>query len=100
MAGTESGGKQAAQTNVNLYGADFYPRIGALGGSKSRGGGFTGKPDIASKWGAVGGAISRRGDTPKLSKKQVSDIRKRLLEEQSQMQTSKLSARFGKRRSW
>ena len=35
MAGTVAGGKLAAQTNREKYGADFYRRIGAIGGSKA-----------------------------------------------------------------
>jgi hypothetical protein len=100
MAGSSESGKRAAQTNKNLYGSDFYKRLGQMGGRLSSGRGFATIPGLASRAGRLGGAISRRGDTPKLSKKQVSDIRKRLLEEQSQMQTSKLSARFGKKRGW
>lgn len=63
MAGTSKGGKSAAQRNRELYGEDFYARIGAAGGRKSRTGGFAaGKvgQQRARKWGAVGGKISRR----------------------------------------
>lgn len=34
MAGTIKGGRQAAATNKELYGEDFYKRIGAKGGLK------------------------------------------------------------------
>lgn len=37
MSGTISGGVRAAQTNKERYGEDFYNKIGALGGEKSRG---------------------------------------------------------------
>lgn len=40
MAGTITGGKNAAKTNIELHGSDFYARIGAIGGRKSRNGGF------------------------------------------------------------
>lgn len=36
MAGTQQGGKQAAKTNKELYGSDFYKRIGAIGGRNGR----------------------------------------------------------------
>ena len=34
MAGTLAGGKEAAKTNKQIYGDDFYKRIGAMGGKK------------------------------------------------------------------
>lgn len=40
MAGTISGGKQASKTNKERHGEDFYARIGAIGGSHSKTGGF------------------------------------------------------------
>lgn len=40
MAGNREGGKRAAATNKQLYGPDFYKRVGHYGGMKSRGGGF------------------------------------------------------------
>jgi hypothetical protein len=40
MAGTKIGGIKAAETNKKRYGEDFYRKIGAEGGKKSRGGGF------------------------------------------------------------
>jgi hypothetical protein len=69
MAGTHIGGKSAAQTNTQLHGADFYARIGALGGRRGHTGGFastvvgadglTGR-ERARVSGATGGRISRR----------------------------------------
>ena len=40
MSGNETGGKRAAATNKRKYGEDFYRKIGSIGGSKSKGGGF------------------------------------------------------------
>lgn len=40
MSGTITGGKQAAQTNKERYGEDWYKRIGAIGGKKGTTGGF------------------------------------------------------------
>ena len=60
MAGTRNGGKQAAQTNKKLYGADFYARIGAKGGKRGHTGGFYANRELARKAGAKGGRISRR----------------------------------------
>ncbi|HEY1835347.1 MAG TPA: hypothetical protein VGG13_00825 [Candidatus Saccharimonadales bacterium] len=69
MAGTKTGGKSAAATNKTKYGADFYAKIGAMGGKLGRTGGFasgvTGKDGLtgaqrAAIAGAKGGRISRR----------------------------------------
>lgn len=60
MAGTKTGGQAAAETNKKKYGADFYARIGAAGGKKSRTGGFAANRDLARIAGAKGGRISRR----------------------------------------
>lgn len=72
MAGTKEGGRRAAETNKKKYGADFYKKIGSKGGELGKTGGFasdkvdanglTGR-DRASKFGTVGGTISRRGKT-------------------------------------
>ena len=61
MAGTQKGGKAAAQTNKTRHGSDFYARIGAKGGKKGTTGGFAANRELARKAGAKGGRISRRG---------------------------------------
>jgi uncharacterized protein len=61
MAGTKAGGKAAANTNKTKYGADFYARIGAVGGKKGHTGGFYANRELARIAGAKGGRISRRG---------------------------------------
>lgn len=61
MAGTKVGGTKAAATNKVRHGADFYARIGAIGGKKGRTGGFAANPALARVAGAKGGRISRRG---------------------------------------
>lgn len=60
MAGTKTGGKAAASTNKSKYGADFYARIGAMGGKKGTTGGFAANRELARIAGAKGGRISRR----------------------------------------
>ncbi len=69
MAGSVASGKLAAQRNKQRYGADYYKRIGAIGGKNGHTGGFAagkvGKDGLtgserASKVGAIGGKISRR----------------------------------------
>lgn len=60
MAGTKNGGKAAASTNKAKYGADFYARIGAMGGKKGTTGGFAANRELAREAGAKGGRISRR----------------------------------------
>ncbi len=65
MAGTKKGGRQAASTNKNRYGSDFYAKIGAKGGKKGRTGGFYANRDLARQAGAKGGRISRRSKSAK-----------------------------------
>lgn len=60
MAGTMAGGKAAAETNKIKYGADFYAKIGAMGGKKGRTGGFYANRELASIAGRKGGQISKR----------------------------------------
>lgn len=63
MAGTPNGGRMAANKNKERHGADFYARIGRIGGQKSKGGGFAAGDEgrkRASYYGAIGGTISRR----------------------------------------
>lgn len=60
MAGTVEGGKAAAATNKQKYGAGFYARIGAIGGKRGRTGGFFANRELARTAGAIGGRKSRR----------------------------------------
>lgn len=60
MAGTKLGGMKAAAANMAKHGADYYARIGAIGGSKGNTGGFFANRDLAREAGKKGGAISRR----------------------------------------
>lgn len=61
MAGTKLGGKNAAATNKQRYGEDYYARIGAMGGTKGRTGGFYANRELARIAGALGGKKSKRG---------------------------------------
>lgn len=65
MAGTRTGGAPAAKTNKTKYGADFYARIGAIGGKKGRTGGFFQDRELARRAGALGGRKSKRGKVNK-----------------------------------
>ena len=63
MAGTAKGGRMAAQQNKKKYGADFYSKIGKLGGQRGTTGGFAAGEEgrkRASVYGAIGGSKSRR----------------------------------------
>jgi uncharacterized protein len=60
MAGTKAGGQKAADRNKAKYGADFYAKIGAMGGKKGKTGGFYANRELARVAGAKGGRISRR----------------------------------------
>lgn len=59
MAGTKQGGKSAAEKNLRND-PDFYRKIGAKGGKKSRTGGFYANRELARTAGAKGGRTSRR----------------------------------------
>ena len=60
MAGTKTGGIEAAKTNKARHGKDFYARIGRKGGQNGFTGGFAANRELARKAGAKGGRISRR----------------------------------------
>lgn len=62
MAGTKEGGKKAAAKNL-ASDPNFYARIGRIGGSNGRTGGFAANPDLARIAGAKGGRKSRRKKT-------------------------------------
>lgn len=61
MAGTTSGGRKAAKTNIKRHGKDFYAKIGHLGGKNGTTGGFYADPERARAAGSKGGQRSRRG---------------------------------------
>lgn len=62
MGGNVEGGRQAARTNKERYGDDFYKKIGAQGGAKKGAPkGFAVNRELARVVGAKGGRISRRG---------------------------------------
>lgn len=84
MAGTKDGGIRAAMTNKEKHGDDFYREIGRIGGTKGRTGGF-GQPGVgrerAMVYGAIGGAVSRRGY--KLTDTERREVRARMLDSYS-----------------
>jgi general stress protein YciG len=80
MAGTKVGGAKARETNIKRHGADFYKRIGAIGGRNGHTGGFAANPELARIAGAKGGRISRRG--PAKKDKDIDEM-ERILEEES-----------------
>lgn len=63
MVGTLSGGKKCARTNMERHGADYYKRLGKLGGSAktTKPKGFAANPALAVTAGAIGGHRSKRG---------------------------------------
>ena len=73
MAGTKNGAAKAATTIKEKHGADYYARIGAIGGRNGSGPGYTGgfaaDRELARTAGAKGGQVSRRG--PRVDLKQV-----------------------------
>jgi general stress protein YciG len=71
MSGTRAGGLKAAATNKSRYKADFYQKIGAMGGAKSRGGGFAQNRELAREAGRLGGKVSRRGAIDQLKAQEM-----------------------------
>lgn len=61
MGGTIEGGRKARETNLRIYGPDYYRKIGSKGGQNGNTGGFAARPELAKIAGAKGGRISRRG---------------------------------------
>jgi len=61
MSGNKQGGLKAAATNLTKHGADFYARIGAIGGKASTTGGFYANRELAKEAGRIGGLKSKRG---------------------------------------
>lgn len=68
MSGTKAGGVKTKETILNLYGDEFYKKIGHLGGKAGKGGfhsekvgrdGLTGR-ERAVLSGKKGGSISKR----------------------------------------
>lgn len=61
MSGTTAGGKKAAKRNIELYGADYYSRMGKIGGKKGTGHAFAHGKVSPSEAGKIGGQVSKRG---------------------------------------
>lgn len=62
MSGNKKGGIQAAATNKQRYGQDFYKKIGGKGGLKTGvKKGFAANPELAAIAGKKGGRKSKRG---------------------------------------
>lgn len=81
MAGTVTGGKAAAATNIARHGQDYYATIGRKGGMNGHTGGFYANRQLASICGQYGGSISRKGPY-KLSyrqKREIQNFYKKLL---------------------
>jgi hypothetical protein len=66
MAGSKASGKKAAETIRKRYGADYYAKVGAMGGRQTYESGklfmngFAGHRELARVVGARGGRVSRR----------------------------------------
>lgn len=61
MAGTKIGGIKCAKKNKELYGEDYYKRIGAKGGKAGHTGGFAANAALAKLAGHKAGSVSKRG---------------------------------------
>ncbi len=71
MSGTKLGGQKARKTTYKKFGKDFYKRAGKMASHPGTGGfasekvgkdGLTGR-ERAKKCGAIGGRISKRGES-------------------------------------
>lgn len=66
MSGTKDGGKRVNESMLKRFAGDkaalhkWRQEIGAKGGAASNTGGFYRRRDLAKKYGAIGGSISRR----------------------------------------
>jgi general stress protein YciG len=60
VSGTIDGSRRAAETSKARHGADWFKRIGQLGGQISRGGGFAKNPELARTAGSKGGKATRK----------------------------------------
>ena len=67
MSGTKVGGLKSRETIYKIHGADFYKRIGRMGGKAGdpSNKGFASNIERARKAGAKGGKISKRGPAKK-----------------------------------
>lgn len=67
MSQTKAGGVKARETTYRRHGKDFYKRIGSIGGKAptNKPKGFAANPELAKRAGALGGRISRRGQSKK-----------------------------------
>jgi general stress protein YciG len=61
MAGTRAGGLKASLKVKELYGKDYFAKIGSKGGKKGTTGGFYANRELARLAGAKGGKLSKRG---------------------------------------
>lgn len=62
MSGTKAGSIKARETILKRHGADFFKRIGSIGGSRvdTKPKGFAANPELARKAGSKGGKRSTR----------------------------------------
>ena len=65
MSGTRAGGLKARDKNKELYGNDWYSKIGKIGGKKCGMKGFALNHELAVKAGRKGGLVSKRGKSIK-----------------------------------
>lgn len=74
MAGTKAGGKKAAARNKELYGENFYAKIGKKGGENGNTGGFAANPQLAAQAGRIGGRKSKRRSKKEIEQAKQSDF--------------------------
>lgn len=62
MAGTKEGSLKSKKKIIELYGEDFYKKIGQKGGSNGKTGGFSKDRELARRAGRIGGLKSKRSE--------------------------------------
>lgn len=65
-------------THYERHGADFYAKIGAMGGRNGTTGGFYANRALARSAGTLGGTISRRNPNKRLSEREKAVVKRRL----------------------
>lgn len=74
MSGNREGGLKCAAKNL-ARDPEFYRKIGTKGGRNGKTGGFAANRDLARKAGELGGRISRRSESTRLTPEQAAKIR-------------------------
>lgn len=76
MAGTKEGSLKSKKKILELYGEDFYKKIGHKGGSNGTTGGFAHSRELARRAGKIGGLKSTRAGIKNGKGKSIKSLKK------------------------